>query len=142
MRDMKDVETLTYAEISRRTVELGVPVPAKTIEKKLSPGGDGQDIMREIARAIELAILGSSPYPCYMAFLDDNPGKAQAAQDSEAEIIRLHKEIELLHKSYQDELSAVRADDQKKIEYLRAENEKKDQIIERLDKRIDRLLDK
>ena len=142
MRDMKEVEGLTYAEISRRTSELGVPVPAKTIEKKLSPGGDGQDVMREIARAIEMAILGSAAYPCYMAFLDENPGKAQVMQDTDSEILRLHKEIEQLHQSYREELTAVRSDNQKKIEYLRAENEKKDQIIERLDKRIDRLLEK
>lgn len=142
MRDMKEVEGLTYAEISRRTAELGVPIPAKTIEKKLSPGGDGQDIMRETARAIELAILGPAPYPCYMAFLDDNPSKAQGTPDAEAEILRLHKEIELLHQSYRDELATVRSDDQKKIEYLRAEIDKKDRAIERLETRIDKLLDK
>jgi hypothetical protein len=47
MRDMKDVEGLTYAEISDRT---NPKIPARTIEKKLSPGGDGQDMMRETAR--------------------------------------------------------------------------------------------
>lgn len=132
MRDMKEVEGLTYAEISKRTQDLGVPIPAKTIEKKLAPGGDGQDIMRETARAIESAILGSTPHPCYMSFIDSAPetGKSKAAL--EAEIARLHRDIELLHQSYKEELATVRADDQKKIEYLRAENEKKDRIIDRL----------
>lgn len=127
MRDIKEVEGLTYAEIARRA-----NLPATTIEKKLSPAGDGQDIMRETARAIEDAIIGSTEHPCYMAFLDSNPNIGKASSDLEAEIARLHRDIELLHQSYKEELAAVRADDQKKIEYLRAENDKKDRIIERL----------
>ena len=127
MRDMKEAEGLTYADIAARS-----GYPAKTIEKKLAPGGDGQDIMRETARAIEQAILGSTQHPCYMAFLDSAPNAGKNIVDLEAEIARLHKDIELLHKSYQDELAAVRLDDLKKIEYLRAENEKKDKIIDRL----------
>jgi 3-methyladenine DNA glycosylase AlkD len=104
MRDMKDVEGLTYAEISKRTQEIGVPIPAKTIEKKLSPGGDGQDIMRETARAIELAILGPAPYPCYMAFQDAQPEQAKHSMAADAEIARLN-----------NELAALRAESQKKI---------------------------
>ena len=88
--------------------------------------------MRETARAIEDAILGSTEHPCYMAFLDSNPNIGKASSDLEAEIARLHRDIELLHQSYKEELAAVRADDQKKIEYLHAENDKKDRIIERL----------
>ena len=127
MRDMKSVEGLTYADIAARS-----GIPAKTIERKLSPGGDGQDIMRGIATAIESAILGSTPHPCYNAFLEANPGHGKIENELEAEIVRLHHEIELLHQSYREELAAVRADDLKKIDYLRAENEKKDRIIERL----------
>lgn len=121
MRDMKDVESLTYAEISRRTQEIGVPIPAKTIEKKLSPGGDGQDIMRETARAIELAILGPAPYPCYMAFQDAQPEQAKHSMAADAEIARLN-----------NELAALRAESQKKIDHLLAENERKNRIIDKL----------
>ena len=81
---------------------------------------------------IEDAILGSTEHPCYMAFIDANPSTAKTSSDMEAEIARLHRDIELLHQSYKEELAVVRADDQKKIDYLRAENDKKDRIIERL----------
>lgn len=141
MRDMKEVEGLTYAAISTRTQELGVPIPAKTIEKKLSPGGDGQDIMRETARAIELAILGPAPYPCYKAFLDANPGKAPETTDFEAEITRLHHDIELLNQSYREELETVRAESKakvdhllKQIDYLRSVNDSNMKIIAKLTK--------
>lgn len=121
MRDMKEVEGLTYAEISKRTQEIGVPIPAKTIEKKLAPGGDGQDTMRETARAIELAILGVAPYPCYMAFLDAHPDSAKETLATNAEILRLTQELETL-----------RAESQKKVDHLLAENERKNRIIDKL----------
>lgn len=142
MRDMKEVEGLTYAEISRRTQERGLPIPAKTIEKKLAPGGDGQDIMRETARAIEIAILGSAPYPCYRAFLETRPDQATHTPGQDEEIAHLLREIEMIHTAYRAELETVRAEAQAKVDYLRAENEKKDRIIDRLETRIDRLLDK
>ena len=132
MRDMKEVEGLTYADISQRTQELGVPIPAKTIEKKLAPGGDGQDIMRETARAIEIAILGAAPYPCYRIFLAANPAVAAVPSELEHEIERLHHEIEQIHASYHEELETVRAEAKQKVEYLRAECEKKDKLIDRL----------
>ena len=128
MRDMKEMEGLTYAEISLRS-----NIPARTIEKKLSPGGDGQDIMRETARLIEKAIIGSSAqYPCYMAFLESLPDEKKSSVALEAEMELLRHNIELIHASYQKELEIVRAEAQQKIDYLRAENEKKDRIIERL----------
>lgn len=129
MRDMKEVEGLTYAEISDRT---NPRIPARTIEKKMSPGGDGQDMMRETARAIEDAILGSTPHPCYLAFLESNPDLGQSRTVLEAEISRLHRDIELLHQSYKAELESVRAEAKLKIDYLRAENEKKDRVIDKL----------
>ena len=132
MRDMKEVEGLTYAEISRRTEQNGFLIPAKTIEKKLSPGGDGQDIMRETARAIENAILVETEHPCYMAFLDTATEADRSRGDLEIEIARLHKDIEMIHEYYKAELNAVREANQQKIDYLRAENEKKNKIIERL----------
>lgn len=127
MRDMKDAEGLTYAEVSKRS-----GIPATTIEKKLAPGGDGQDIMRETARAIEDAILGTTDHPCYMAFLATVPGAGKTAEEMETEIARLHHDIELLHQSYREELAAVRADDMRKIEHLMKESEEKSQIIKAL----------
>ena len=138
MRDMKEVEGLTYAEIATRS-----NLPARTIEKKLAPGGDGQDIMRETARAIEDAILGAVDHPCYRAFLESSPDIDKSKTDLEAEMTLLRKNIEMIHGSYQKELEFVRASYQKeldivraeareKIEYLRAENEKKDRLIDKL----------
>lgn len=154
MRDIKEVEGLTYSAISKRTQEIGIPIPAKTIERKLAPGGDSQDIMRETARAIEIAILGSAPYPCYLAFVEAQSGQANAdGKDNTGEVQRLLHELEAVRTSYKEELESVRAsykaeletvrmEAQKKIEYLRAENEKKERTIERLENRIDKILDK
>ena len=128
MRDMKDVEELTFAEISRRS-----GLPAKTIEKKLAPGGDGQDIMRETARLIEGAIIGSSnQYPCYIAFLDNVPDHSKTVMSTEAEMAELRHNIELIHNSYNEELKRVREEAQKKVDHLVKENERLHKIIDRL----------
>lgn len=127
MRDMKEIEGLTYAEISKRS-----NIPAKTIEKKLSPGGDGQDIMRETARAIEDAILGSAQHPCYVAFLAEMPDASRSVVDMQLEITRLRTKIAQLQDEHKAELERERSESQKKVDYLRAENEKKDRIIDRL----------
>jgi hypothetical protein len=50
----------------------------------------------------------------------------------EAEIAQLHRDIEMLNRSYREELETVRNEAKLKIDYLRAENEKKDRIINRL----------
>jgi peptidoglycan hydrolase CwlO-like protein len=52
------------------------------------------------------------------------------------------REIELIHTAYKEELETVRGEAQKKIDYLRAEIEKKEHTIDRLENRIDRILDK
>lgn len=118
MRDMKEVEGLTYAEISART---NPPIPARTIEKKLSPGGDGQDIMRETARSIETAILGSTDHPCYLASVIASSDNKSAQSALEAEIARLTAEI-----------AAVKEEAQKKIDFLLAENNRKSRTIDKL----------
>ena len=129
MRAAKDYEGLTYAEISARTVP---QIPARTIEKKLAPGGDGQDLMRETRRAIETAILGPVLSRCYRSFMDSLPAGTKSSADLEAEMTMLRKNIEMIHASYQKELEIVRAEAQTKIDYLLTENEKKDRIITRL----------
>ena len=129
MRAVKEYEGYTYAEISARTVP---QIPARTIEKKLAPGDDGQDLMRETRRAIEIAILGPAISRCYRIFMDSMPAERRASADLESEIATLRKNIELLIASHQKELEIVRAEAKEKIDYLRAENEKKDRIIDRL----------
>lgn len=128
MRDMKEVEGLTYAEISKRS-----GLPSKTIEKKLSPGGDGQDIMRETARLIEAAIIGSSnQYPCYMAFMENVPDNTKAIMSTEAEMAELRKNIAHIHEAYNKEMDTIRAEAQKKIDYLLKDIARKDAIIDKL----------
>ena len=129
MRAVKDYEGDTYAEISARTVP---QIAERTIEKKLAPGGDGQDLMRETRRAIENAILGTVPFRCYKEFIASIPDSTKTAAALEAEMELLRKNIELIHTSYQKELETVRAEAQTKIDYLRSENEKKNRIIEKL----------
>ena len=129
MRAIKDYEGLTYSEISERTRP---QIAARTIEKKLAPGGDGQDLMRETRRAIEIAILGPSFPKCYRSFLDSLPAGAKSSADLEAEMDLLRHNIEQIHASYQKELEIVRQEAKEKIDYLRVENEKKDRIIEKL----------
>ena len=118
MRDMKEIEGLTYAEISART---SPPIAARTIEKKLSPGGDGQDLMRETARAIESAIIGSTEHPCYLASVIASSDSKSVTSSLEAEIARLTAEI-----------AAVKEEAQKKIDHLLTENERKNRIIDKL----------
>ena len=129
MRAIKDYEGYTYAEISVRTVP---QIAARTIEKKLAPGGDGQDLMRETRRAIESAILGTVPFRCYREFMASIPESTKSAAAVEAEMAQLRCNIELIHSAYQKELEIVRAEAQTKIDYLRAENEKKSRIIDKL----------
>lgn len=129
MRAVKDYEGYTYAEISARTIP---QIAERTIEKKLAPGGDGQDLMRETRRAIENAILGTVPFRCYKEFIASIPDSTKTAAALEAEMELLRKNIELIHTSYQKELETVRTEAQTKIDYLRSENEKKNRIIERL----------
>lgn len=114
MRAVKDYEGYTYAEISERT---NPPIAPRTVEKKLAPGGDGQDLMRDTARAIENAILGCAPFPCYLDLLE-----------SVSNINNLQVEIARLT----NELSSLRIESQKKIDHLLSENERKNRIIDKL----------
>ena len=129
MRTIKEHEGLTYAQISERTQPR---IPERTIEKKLAPGGDGQDLMRETRRAIESAILGAAPLRCYRKFMESMPEDKKTSAALEAEMAQLRRNIEMIHASYQKELEIVRAEAREKIEYLRAENEKKDRLIDKL----------
>lgn len=101
MRDMKDVNDLTNAEIAEST---GISV--KTIEKLLALTYD-QDIMRETARKIEAAIIGSvGQCACHLT-IEENKIKED---NMLSEIDRLRKELE----------------------YFKTENDRKARIIDKL----------
>lgn len=140
MHDMKEAKGLTNAYIAEVS---GVSI--KTIERLMAQNCE-QDIMRETARRIEDAIIGSSnTYPCILAFEESMPKESDAKRELErtmADNIECHKMLETIHASYQAEMKIIREEDRLKIEhllaeieYLRIENERKSRIIDKfLDK--------
>lgn len=96
MRDMKTVNGLTNVEIAEKS-----GVSLKTIEKLMAQNCT-QDIMRETARLIEEAVLGSgNQYPCYLAFEETHSAEAAAKSDAS-----------------KTECQAIRDEAQRKIDYL------------------------
>lgn len=129
MRDMKEANGLTNAYISEKS---GVSV--KRIEQLMALNND-QDIMRETARRIENAIIGSlNQFPCYQSFEET----ATANNDMKAI-------IDNIHTSYAAERNIIREEAQKRIDemreqierlrgeidYLRLENDRKARVIDK-----------
>lgn len=129
MRDMKEVNGLTNADIAEKA---GVSI--KTIERIMAINCE-QDIMRETARRIENAIIGSSnQFPCYHTFEET----ATANNDMKAI-------IDNIHASYAAERNIIREEAQKRIDemreqverlriqidYLRLENDRKARVIDK-----------
>ena len=123
MRDMKLANGLTNQDVCDRS-----GVSLKTIERIMAQNCD-QDIMRETARRIEDAIIGSSnQYPCYLAFEETVPQESEKLKDALRELERVlgdNKEYQTvlagIHTSYNEELQMVRDDAQKKIDFLRCQ---------------------
>lgn len=127
MRDMREVNGLTNAYIAN---ESGVSV--KTIERLLAPNAHPeQDIMRETARRIENAIVGSSSqYPCILAFeesvSDDAPKlKAALLELEQMQSVRDAARREVAHLLSQIERMQL------EIDFLRIENDRKAKIIDK-----------
>ena len=115
MRDMKEINNLTNVEIAELS---GISV--KTIEKLMAQNTD-QDIMRETARLIENAIIGStSQYPCYLAFEEEHRPDDKM-NDAMLEL-EAQKKIDFLL----DQLAKVRTDN----DNLWAENNRKSKMID------------
>lgn len=119
MRDMKEVNGLTNAEIAEQS---GISV--KTIERLMAQNVD-QDIMRETARLIENVIVGStSQYPCYLAFEeehrpDDKMNDAMLELERALNDNKEYREaLDNIHTAYKAELELVRVEAQKKIDFL------------------------
>lgn len=127
MRDMKDINDLTYAEIAEKS-----GLSERTVQNKLSEKND-EDVMRETARLIENAIIGSSnQYPCYLAFQDSLPKEARTVHEVEGEMAELRKNISMIHDSYNLELNKVRQEAQAKIDFLKEQIAFKDGVIKKL----------
>jgi len=120
MRDMKEINGLTNAYIAETS---GVSI--KTIERIMALNSE-QDIMRETARRIENAIIGStSKYPCYLAFEEENRPDEQKFNDTMRELERALEDnkdyreaLDKIHDSYRAEMEVIRAEAQGKIDYL------------------------
>lgn len=146
MRDMKEVNGLTNAYIAE---EAGVSV--KTVERLMALNSD-QDILRDTARRIENAIIGStSTYPCYLAFEEENRPD-EKVNDAMRELERALADnkdyrvaLDNIHTSYKAEMETIRAEAQRKIDFLLdqiaklrtdndhlwAENNRKSKVIDR-----------
>lgn len=151
MRDLKEVNGLTNAGIAE---ESGVSI--KTIERVMALNAD-QDIMRDTARRIENAIIGStSKYPCYLAFEEEHLPNDQKLNDALRELERALADnqdyrvaLDRIHDSYKAEMELIRADAQKKIDFLldqvaklRADNDNLWAENNRKSKFVDMFLDK
>lgn len=147
MRDMKQLNGLTNQYIAEVS---GVSV--KTIERLMALNCD-QDIMRETARRIEDAIIGSSnQYPCYLAFEESVPNNAGKLNEAMLELERVMADnkdyrvaLDNIHASYNAEMQLIRDEAQKKVDFLlehierlradvehwRSENDRKGKLIDR-----------
>ena len=126
MRDMKEANDLTNSYIADKS---GVSI--KTIERLMALKSD-QDIMRETARLIEDAIIGSSnQYPCYLAFEATMPDNTQQLTEATRELERALADnkdyrtaLDSIHASYNAEMQLIRDEAQKKIDFLLVEIER------------------
>lgn len=126
MRTMKEANHLTNQEIEKRS---GVSV--KTIEKIMALNCD-QDIMRDTARRIEEAIMGSSAqFPCYLEFASSAPEASEKLSNALLDLERALNDNEDYRNAMNNvqathaiELQAIRDECDAKIAYLRAQLER------------------
>ena len=125
MRDMKEANGLTNAYIAEKS---GVSI--KTIERLMAQNIE-QDIMRETARRIEDAIIGSSnQYPCILAFEETVPQHAKQLDDAMKDLERALNDnkdyraaLETITATHNAEIQIVRDEVKQKIDHLLAELE-------------------
>ena len=138
MRAMKEKNGITNREIEKRT---GISV--KTIEKIMAINCD-HDIMRDTARIIENAIIGSSTsYPCYLAFEENVPEVSQRVSGALADLERSLGEqhtaaLDNLRNSHAAEMLAVKAKHTAKMTALKEEENAKVEYLRLLVERLQR----
>ena len=136
MRALKERSGITNQEIAMKS---GVSI--KTIEKIMALNCD-HDIMRDTARLIEDAIIGSSTsYPCYLAFEENLPEVSQrvsnALRDLEKNLDEKHiVALDELHNSHAAEMLALKV---AHTAELNAKQEEADTKIQYLREQIARL---
>ena len=146
MRSMKEANGLSNADVAEKS---GISI--KTIERIMAQNCD-HDILRETARTIEDAVIGSSnQYPCYLAFEENVPQSNERLDDALRELERVladnedyRKAMDNIHTSYNAEMQMIRDEAQAKIadmrsqidrlqrdnDYLWAENNRKSKIVD------------
>lgn len=130
IRAMKAVNGLTKDDIEERS---GVSI--KTIERIMALNSD-QDIMRETARRIEIAVCGTAThFPCYLVAEEEKQAIEQKLQDALRDLDRANEE----NQKYRTVLDQYKVEEQRKIDHLlqqindlRVENERKAKLIDRL----------
>ena len=147
MRDMKEANHLTNADVAAEA-----DVSVKTVDRIMALKCD-QDIMRDTARRIENAVIGSAnQYPCYLAFEESIPNDSQKLSETMKELEHALSDnrdikavLDQIHASYSVEMQTIRDEAQKKIDYLiaqvdrlrnevdyqRLENDRKAKIIDK-----------
>lgn len=158
MRSMKEANGLSNLEVSERS---GVSI--KTIERIMAQNCD-HDIMRETARLVEDAVIGSSnQYPCYLAFEENVPEINEKLSDAMRDLERAladnadyRKALDNIHESYKAEMQLIRDEAQAKIsdmrsqldrlqrdnDYLWAENSRKSKVVDMFLEKQNVLLEK
>lgn len=138
MRDMKQANGLSNADVAERS---GVSI--KTVERLMALRSE-QDIMRETARLIEDAIIGSSnQYPCYLAFEEtvDNPARLSEASEKLKEALEdnaeYRKALEDIHASYAAEMREIRAEADRKIKFLIELTDFHKELLKKKDEQLD-----
>lgn len=141
LRAMKEANGLTNKEIEQRS-----KVSLKTIEKVMALNID-QDIMRDTARRLEDAILGTSTgYPCYLAFEENVPEVSQKLNAALREMERTladsdedhRKALDNIHSAHTAEIQAIKANHSLEIQAIREEEARKLQYMQVLVERLQR----
>lgn len=127
MRDMREVNGLTNAYIAEEA-----KVSEKTVERLLSPRAiDDKDIMRDTARRIENAIVGSSnQYPCILAFEESASGDAPKLKAALLELEQMQNVRDDAKREVAHLLTQIEQMKQQ-INFLLAENDRKAKIIDK-----------
>lgn len=140
MRDLRDLFNLTNEWIAEKA-----DVSLKTVARIMS-GNSDQDIMRDTARRIEDAIIGSdTSSPCYMIFCEETEPNDKKLAEAKIELERVLNDnkdyrvaLDNIHASYTAEMQHIRDEAQRKIQYLlahverlRLENDRKSKIIDK-----------
>ena len=141
MRAIKEKTGITNREIEKQS---GVSV--KTIEKIMAINCD-HDIMRDTARLIENAIIGSATsYPCYLAFEENVPEMSPRLNEALRDLERTladsdedHKKaIDNIHASHTAETQAIKAKHIAELQALQDEANVKIQYLQNLVERLQR----